>query len=254
MYKTKSESLLRELSFVSCIIFFDCHHYYVRKNILLVEDDEKISKLVKELLEEDSYHVTQSFDGDDGYSKIIENKYDLILLDIMLPKLNGYKVCRQVRSAGITTPILMLTAKSGEYDLEEGLDTGANDYLKKPFSSIELKARIRALLRKNNFENNEVTSNDLTVNLDARKVTINDKNLEVSDKEFELLFYLIKNKNIVVSKTEILEDVWENYFPQEEEHNLVEVYIGYLRKKLKPHNLDQKISTVRGYGYRWDDE
>jgi len=254
MYKTKSESLLRELGFVSCIIFFDCHHYYVGKNILLVEDDEKISKLVKELLEEDSYHVTQSFDGDDGYSKIIEKKYDLILLDIMLPKLNGYKVCRQVRSAGITTPILMLTAKSGEYDLEEGLDTGANDYLKKPFSSIELKARIRALLRNNNFENNEVTSNDLTVNLDARKVTINDKNLEVSDKEFELLFYLIKNKNIVVSKTEILEDVWENYFPQEEEHNLVEVYIGYLRKKLKPHNLDQKISTVRGYGYRWDDE
>ena len=254
MYKTKSESLLRELGFVSCIIFFDCHHYYVGKNILVVEDDEKISKLVKELLEEDSYHVTQSFDGDDGYSKIIEKKYDLILLDIMLPKLNGYKVCRQVRSAGITTPILMLTAKSGEYDLEEGLDTGANDYLKKPFSSIELKARIRALLRNNNFENNEVTSNDLTVNLDARKVTINDKNLEVSDKEFELLFYLIKNKNIVVSKTEILEDVWENYFPQEEEHNLVEVYIGYLRKKLKPHNLDQKISTVRGYGYRWDDE
>ena len=254
MYKTKSESLLRELGFVSCIIFFDCHHYYVGKNILLVEDDEKISKLVKELLEEDSYHVTQSFDGDDGYSKIIEKKYDLILLDIMLPKLNGYKVCRQVRSAGITTPILMLTAKSGEYDLEEGLDTGANDYLKKPFSSIELKARIRALLRNNNFQNNEVTSNDLTVNLDARKVTINDKNLEVSDKEFELLFYLIKNKNIVVSKTEILEDVWENYFPQEEEHNLVEVYIGYLRKKLKPHNLDQKISTVRGYGYRWDDE
>jgi DNA-binding response OmpR family regulator len=254
MYKTKSESLLRELGFVSCIIFFDCHHYYVGKNILLVEDDEKISKLVKELLEEDSYHVTQSFDGDDGYSKIIEKKYDLILLDIMLPKLNGYKVCRQVRSAGITTPILMLTAKSGEYDLEEGLDTGANDYLKKPFSSIELKARIRALLRNNNFENNEVTSNDLTVNLDARKVTINDKNIEVSDKEFELLFYLIKNKNVVVSKTEILEDVWENYFPQEEEHNLVEVYIGYLRKKLKPHNLDQKISTVRGYGYRWDDE
>jgi DNA-binding response OmpR family regulator len=254
MYKTKSESLLRELSFVSCIIFFDCHHYYVGKNILLVEDDEKISKLVKELLEEDSYHVTQSFDGDDGYSKIIENNYDLILLDIMLPKLNGYKVCRQVRSAGITTPILMLTAKSGEYDLEEGLDTGANDYLKKPFSSIELKARIRALLRNNKFENNEVTSNDLTVNLDARKVTIDDKNLEVSDKEFELLFYLIKNKNIVVSKTEILEDVWENYFPQEEEHNLVEVYIGYLRKKLKPHNLDQKISTVRGYGYRWDHE
>jgi DNA-binding response OmpR family regulator len=254
MYKTMSESLLRELSFVSCIIFFDCHHYCVGKNILLVEDDEKISKLVKELLEEDSYHVTQSFDGDDGYSKIIEKKYDLILLDIMLPKLNGYKVCRQVRSAGITTPILMLTAKSGEYDLEEGLDTGANDYLKKPFSSIELKARIRALLRNNNFENNEVTSNDLTVNLDARKVTINDKKIEVSDKEFELLFYLIKNKNVVVSKTEILEDVWENYFPQEEEHNLVEVYIGYLRKKLKPHNLDQKISTVRGYGYRWDDE
>ena len=254
MYKTKTESLLRELGFVSCIIFFDCHHYYVGKNILLIEDDEKISKLVKELLEEDSYHVTQSFDGDDGYSKIIEKKYDLILLDIMLPKLNGYKLCRQVRSAGITTPILMLTAKSGEYDLEEGLDTGANDYLKKPFSSVELKARIRALLRNNNFQKNEVTSNDLTINLDARKVTIDDKNLEVSDKEFELLFYLINNKNIVVSKTEILEDVWENYFPQEEEHNLVEVYIGYLRKKLKPYNLDKKISTVRGYGYRWDDE
>ena len=252
MYKTKSESLLRELGFVSCIIFFDCHHYYVGKNILLVEDDEKISKLVKELLEEDSYHVTQSFDGDDGYSKIIEKKYDLILLDIMLPKLNGYKVCRQVRSAGITTPILMLTAKSGEYDLEEGLDTGADDYLKKPFSSIELKARVRALLRRNKNKGSVLIDEDLKIDIEARSVTFKDTEIDLSEREFDLLANLIENTGTVISKQELLEEVWDNLYPKEEELNNVEVYIGYLRKKLKPYKVDEKIKTVRGFGYRWN--
>ena len=117
------------------------------KKILLVEDDKKISELVRDSLQEEGYVVEQSFDGEDGYFKIIENQPDLVILDIMMPKMNGYKVCAKVREVGITSPILMLTAKSGEYDVEEGLDTGANDYLKKPFSMVELLARVRKLLK-----------------------------------------------------------------------------------------------------------
>ena len=117
------------------------------KKILLVEDDKKISELVKQSLINEGYFVDQSFDGESGYYKIIEDQPDLVILDIMMPKMNGYKVCAKVREIGVTTPIIMLTAKSGEYDVEEGLDTGANDYLRKPFSTVELLARIRKLLK-----------------------------------------------------------------------------------------------------------
>ena len=164
------------------------------KKILLVEDDKKISELVKDSLQEEGYFVDQSFDGEDGYFKIIESQPDLIILDIMIPKMNGYKVCSKVREIGITSPILMLTAKSGEYDVE----------------------------------------------------------IKLTKQEFDLLGFLLINSGNIVSKNQLLEEIWEILYPTEEDENKVEVYIGYLRKKLKPFNLDGHIHTVRGFGYRWN--
>ena len=222
------------------------------KKILLIEDDEKISDLVKELLEEENYVVDQEFDGESGFFKALEEPYNLILLDIMLPKMNGFKVCSKIRSVGNQTPILMLTAKSGEYDLEEGLDTGADDYLKKPFSSVELKARVRALLRRNKNKGSVLIDEDLKIDIEARSVTFKDTEIDLSEREFDLLANLIENTGTVISKQELLEEVWDNLYPKEEELNNVEVYIGYLRKKLKPYKVDEKIKTVRGFGYRWN--
>ena len=222
------------------------------KKILLVEDDKKISKLVKQSLVNEGYSVDQSFDGESGYYKIIEDQPDLVILDILMPKMNGYKVCAKVREIGVTTPIIMLTAKSGEYDVEEGLDTGANDYLRKPFSIVELLARIRKLLKTGGHSKALLEFKDLKIDLNARKVT--SKNLEIglTKQELDLLAFLVNNNGNIVTKNELLEEIWEILYPVEEDVNKVEVYIGYLRKKLKPFNLDNHIKTVRGFGYRWN--
>ena len=222
------------------------------KKILLVEDDKKISELVKQSLLNEGYFVDQSFDGESGYYKIIEDQPDLVILDILMPKMNGYKVCAKVREIGVTTPIIMLTAKSGEYDVEEGLDTGANDYLRKPFSIVELLARIRKLLKTGGHAKALLEFQDLKIDLNARKVT--SKNLEIglTKQELDLLAFLVMNNGNIVTKNELLEEIWEILYPVEEDVNKVEVYIGYLRKKLKPFNLDNHIKTVRGFGYRWN--
>ena len=222
------------------------------KKILLVEDDKKISELVKQSLINEGYFVDQSFDGESGYYKIIEDQPDLVILDIMMPKMNGYKVCAKVREIGVTTPIIMLTAKSGEYDVEEGLDTGANDYLKKPFSTVELLARIRKLLKTDGHEKALLEFQDLKIDLNARKVTSKDLEIELTKQELDLLAFLVMNNGNIVTKNELLEEIWEILYPVEEDVNKVEVYIGYLRKKLKPFNLDSHIKTVRGFGYRWN--
>ena len=222
------------------------------KKILLVEDDKKISELVRDSLQEEGYIVEQSSDGEDGYFKIIENQLDLVILDIMMPKMNGYKLCAKVREIGITTPILMLTAKSGEYDVEEGLETGANDYLRKPFSMIELLARVRKLLQKDRTPTNTLEFQDLNIDLAARKAAHNKSEIKLTRQEFDLLSYLLENSGNVLTKKEILEEIWEILDPTEEDVNKFEVYIGYLRKKLKPFNLDVYINTVRGFGYRWN--
>ena len=219
------------------------------KKILLVEDDKKISELVKQSLVNEGYFVDQSFDGESGYYKIIEDQPDLVILDIMMPKMNGYKVCAKVREIGVTTPIIMLTAKSGEYDVEEGLDTGANDYLRKPFSTVELLARIRKLLKTGGHEKALLEFQELKIDLNARKVTSKDLEIELTKQELDLLAFLVMNNGNIVTKNELLEEIWEILYPVEEDINKVEVYIGYLRKKLKPFNLNGRIKTVRGYGY-----
>jgi|TARA_B100001175_G_scaffold91943_1_gene77705 DNA-binding response OmpR family regulator len=224
----------------------------VVKKILLVEDDKKISELVKQSLINEGYFVDQSFDGESGYYKIIEDQPDLVILDIMMPKMNGYKVCAKVREIGVTTPIIMLTAKSGEYDVEEGLDTGANDYLRKPFSTVELLARIRKLLKTGGQEKALLEFQELKIDLNARKVTSKDLEIELTKQELDLLAFLVMNNGNIVTKNELLEEIWEILYPVEEDVNKVEVYIGYLRKKLKPFNLDSHIKTVRGFGYRWN--
>lgn len=222
------------------------------KKILLVEDDKKISELVKQSLLSEGYFVDQSFDGESGYYKIIEDQPDLVILDIMMPKMNGYKVCAKVREIGVTTPIIMLTAKSGEYDVEEGLDTGANDYLRKPFSTVELLARIRKLLKTGEHTKTLLEFQELKIDLNARKVTSKNLEIELTKQELDLLAFLVMNNGNIVTKNELLEEIWEILYPVEEDVNKVEVYIGYLRKKLKPFNLDNHIKTVRGFGYRWN--
>lgn len=222
------------------------------KKILLVEDDKKISELVKQSLLSEGYFVDQSFDGESGYYKIIEDQPDLVILDIMMPKMNGYKVCAKVREIGVTTPIIMLTAKSGEYDVEEGLDTGANDYLRKPFSTVELLARIRKLLKTGEHTKTLLEFQELKIDLNARKVTSKNLEIELTKQELDLLAFLVMNSGNIVTKNELLEEIWEIIYPVEEDVNKVEVYIGYLRKKLKPFNLDNHIKTVRGFGYRWN--
>ena len=196
--------------------------------------------------------IFNSFDGESGYYKIIEDQPDLVILDIMMPKMNGYKVCAKVREIGVTTPIIMLTAKSGEYDVEEGLDTGANDYLRKPFSTVELLARIRKLLKTGGQEKALLEFQELKIDLNARKVTSKDLEIELTKQELDLLAFLVMNNGNIVTKNELLEEIWEILYPVEEDVNKVEVYIGYLRKKLKPFNLDSHIKTVRGFGYRWN--
>ena len=198
------------------------------KKILLVEDDKKISELVKQSLVNEGYFVDQSFDGESGYYKIIEDQPDLVILDIMMPKMNGYKVCAKVREIGVTTPIIMLTAKSGEYDVEEGLDTGANDYLRKPFSTVELLARIRKLLKTGGQEKALLEFQELKIDLNARKVTSKDLEIELTKQELDLLAFLVMNNGNIVTKNELLEEIWEILYPVEEDVNKVEVYIGYL--------------------------
>ena len=222
------------------------------KKILLVEDDKKISELVKQSLLSEGYFVDQSFDGESGYYKIIEDQPDLVILDIMMPKMNGYKVCAKVREIGVTTPIIMLTAKSGEYDVEEGLDTGANDYLRKPFSTVELLARIRKLLKTGEHTKTLLEVQELKIDLNARNVTSKNLEIEITKQELDLLAFVVMNSGNIVTKNELLEEIWEILYPVEEDVNKVEVYIGYLRKKLKPFNLDNHIKTVRGFGYRWN--
>ena len=214
--------------------------------ILLVEDEENIALFVKMELEYEGYKVEVCDDGIKGLEFSIENEYDLILLDLMLPKLNGLEVCRRLRKVK-NTPIIMLTARDDVMDKVTGFQTGADDYVSKPFAIEELLARIEALLRRVNANKpvlNKLEFNDISIDMDARIVMQDGEEINLTTKEYELLVELMKNKNKVLSRESLLENIWG--YDYEAETNVIDVYIRHLRSKLKN---DGYIQTVRGIGY-----
>jgi DNA-binding response OmpR family regulator len=219
--------------------------------VLVVEDDKRLASAVKRGLEAEGYAVDLAFDGSDGKWLATEQDYDAIVLDIMLPGLNGYRVCEDLREAGNWTPILMLTAKRGEYDEAEALDTGADDFLSKPFSFVVLLARLRALLRRGTRERPVVLHvGDLRVDPAARRVWRGEQEVRLTTREYAVLEYLVRHAGAVVEKGQLLEHVWDFNF--EGDPNIVEVYVGRLRRKIDEPFGVSTIETIRGAGYRMD--
>jgi two-component system, OmpR family, response regulator len=217
--------------------------------VLVVEDEKRLAAGLRKGLEAEGFAVDVALDGADGLWMAREHAYDAIVLDIMLPGINGYKVCATLRQDGVWTPILMLTAKDGEWDEVEALDTGADDYLTKPFAYAVLVARLRALLRRGARERPVVLeAGDLRLDPAARRAWRGDVEVELTPRELALLEFLLHRRGEVVSKREILEHVWDYDF--EGDSNIVEVYVWHLRSKLdRPFGRDT-IQTVRGAGYR----
>ena len=219
-----------------------------RVRILIVEDEPLIARAVKEGLESDGYAVDVSDRGDDALWRATEEDYDGIILDVMLPGMNGYVVCRELRDRGIATPVMMLTAKDGEFDQAEGLDTGADDYVTKPFSLVVLLARVRALVRRGPTERPPVlAAGDLVLDPAERTCRRGDQPIELTPREFSLLRYLMHRRGEPVSKQDLIEHVWAD---GEMEANVVQVYVGYLRRKIDEPFGRGAIETVRGHGYR----
>lgn len=216
--------------------------------ILVVEDEKRLASALKRGLEEEGFAVDVALTGTDGLWLAREQPYDAIILDIMLPGMNGYKVCATLRDEGRWAPILMLTAKDGEFDEAEALDTGADDFLSKPFSYVVLLARLRALVRRGARERPAVlVLEDLSLDPAAHTCRRGEAVIELTPREFSLLEFLLRHPGQVMSKREILDHVWD--FDFEGDPNIVEVYIGYLRRKVDvPFGLGT-IKTVRGAGY-----
>jgi DNA-binding response OmpR family regulator len=213
--------------------------------VLIVEDERRLAASLAAGLAAEGFAVDAVHNGIDGLHRATEGSYDLIILDIMLPGLNGYRICAALRAAGDETPVLMLTAKDGEYDEAEGLDTGADDYLTKPFSYVVLLARVRALLRRRAPGAAPVLRvGELSVDRAARRVSRSGREVALTAKEYAVLEQLAGRAGEVVSKAEILEHSWD--FAYDGDPNIVEVYISALRRKLGPGLID----TVRGAGYR----
>ena len=219
--------------------------------VLVVEDEVRLAAGLRKGLEAEGFAVDVTHNGTDGLWMAREYPYDAIVLDIMLPGMNGYKVCEALRTDEIWTPILMLTAKDGEWDQVEALDTGADDYLTKPFSFAVLVARLRALLRRGAGERPTVlTAGDLRLDPAAKRVWRGDTELELTARELTVLEYLLRHKGEVVSKREILDHVWNDEF--EGDPNIVEVYVRHLRNKIDRPFDRVAIETLRGSGYRLD--
>lgn len=217
--------------------------------ILLVEDDRKIATIVKRGLEAEGFTVQVAFDGKDGLWLATEGAYDLIVLDILLPGRNGFEICADIREQGDWTPILMLTAKDGDLDEAEALDTGADDYLTKPFSFAVLTARIRALLRRaSGRDPAPVDAGDLRIDPSQRRVWRGDTEIELTSRQFDVLEFLVRRAGQVLSKPQILEGVWEYEF--DGDPNIVEVYIRRLRTRIDEPFERHSIETIRGAGYR----
>ncbi|MCG2158053.1 response regulator transcription factor [Staphylococcus epidermidis] len=214
-------------------------------NILIVEDEQNLARFIELELTHENYTVDIENDGKVGLDKALSKPYDLYILDLMLPNINGLEICRQIRQK-TTTPIIIITAKSETYDKVAGLDYGADDYIVKPFDIEELLARIRAVLRRQP-DKDVLDINGIIIDKDAFKVTVNGHQLELTKTEYDLLYVLAENRNHVMQREQILNHVWG--YNSEVETNVVDVYIRYLRNKLKPFNKEKSIETVRGVGY-----
>lgn len=216
--------------------------------ILVVEDERKIADFIKRGLKEEGYAVDVAYDGQEGHFLATTNDYDAIVLDVMLPKMDGVQFCRQLRQDKITAPIIMLTAKDSVKDKVTGLDAGADDYLTKPFAFEEFLARVRALLRKKDLAvTTTLQVNDLTLGLLTHKVYRAHKEIILTSKEMALLEYLMRNAGKVVTRTMISEHVWDIDF--DTDTNVIDVYINYLRKKVDEGHKTKLIHTIRGRGY-----
>ena len=213
--------------------------------VLVVEDEKRLAEAVRNGLEQEGLAVDLALNGDEGLWMARENDYDAIILDLMLPGRNGFQICSDLRTEGIWTPILMLTAKSGDLDHAEALDTGADDFLTKPFSFVVLLARLRALVRRRLPERPAILSaGEVQLDPATHEVRVADAPVALTPREYTVLEYFLRNPHRVVSKTELLDHVWDA--ADDTDPNAVEVYIGYLRRKLGR----EVLQTVRGAGYR----
>ena len=218
-------------------------------HILIVEDEPELSEKLRGLLESENYTVETSFNGEDALEKIWNENHDLILLDIMLPQLNGLEVLKNTREAGVIIPVLMLTAKGDVTDKVQGLNAGADDYLAKPFSLSELLARVRALLRRGAEANPIIECGDIRLNTITRTVLKKEEPVVLTSKEFSILEFLLHNRGRVLSRFVIAEHVWGENFDPFAMSNVVNVHIKNLRKKLQVDSNENFLKTVRGVGY-----
>lgn len=224
----------------------------MRHKITVIDDDEKITSMLKRSLTFEGYDVVTAPDGQEGLKRILEHEPEVIVLDVMMPRLDGWEVCRRIRDGGIATPVLMLTAKDDIADRVKGLDLGADDYLVKPFALEELLARVRALLRRKGPEaaeqkTNRIQYEDMILDLDTREVFRSGHRIELTTKEFDLLHLFMMNPRRVLSRDVIMEKVWG--YDYSGESNVMEVYIALLRQKTEEHGGKRIIQTVRGAGY-----
>lgn len=218
--------------------------------LLLVEDEKQLSEALQQILIKNKYSVDAVYSGDEGLDYALSDVYDVIILDIMLPKLNGIEILKMIRKRKISTPVILLTAKGSVEDRILGLDSGADDYLPKPFSPDELLARLRALTRRNgDFINENILEfSDIRLNLSTYDMEVNDNSITLTQKEFEILKYFMQRPKLVVSKDDLITKLWG--FDSDIEHNNIEVYISFLRKKLAYVESNVKITTIRRVGYR----
>ncbi len=221
--------------------------------ILIVEDDKKLSDTLKYLIEEQGYFVDTVYNGMDGLYYASNHKYDLILLDVMMPKMNGYDVIKMLRKQKIATPVLMLTAKTNIEDKVIGLDSGADDYMEKPFSPKELLARIRALSRRTgDVIVQDLAFSDISLNIETFSLSCNERSITLSNKEFLILKMLMKNPKTIFSKETLITKVWG--IDSDATDNNVEAYISFLRKKLNYIDSNVKIGVVRMAGYKLEEK
>jgi heavy metal response regulator len=222
------------------------------KNILLIEDEKKVSKFIKQGLEGEGFLVDTAFNGKDGYTKAIEGDYQLIILDVMLPEMDGFEVLEKLRKQKKIMPVLMLTAKDTLHDKITGLNLGADDYLTKPFAFEELVARINSLLRRGDIKNTLLEAADLKLDTVTHKAERNGQEIELTSKEYALLEFFMRNKNQTLSREIINEKIWNRNF--DTKTNVADVYVNHLRQKVDGKFEKKLIHTVRGLGYIMKEE